>query len=66
MRKGDPSFLFLDGEGMIVSFASLHWDILGVDSVCFLRDSIMSVSMVRVGGGAGALVFPLLFVFTLW
>ena len=54
MRKGDPSFLFLDGEGMIVSFASLHWDILGVDSVWFLRDSFMRVSMVRVGGIAGA------------
>ena len=54
MRKGDPSFLFLDGEGMIVSFASLHWDILGVDSVWCLRDSFMRVSMVRVVGIAGA------------
>ena len=54
MREGDPSFLFPDGEGMIVSFAMPPWDILGVDSVCFLRGSIMSVSMVRVGGIAGA------------
>ena len=50
MRKGEPSFLFLDGEGVIVSFASLHWDILAVNSVCFLRNSFVSMFMVRVGG----------------
>ena len=54
MREGEPTFLFLDGKGMIVTFMMPPFGIFGVDSVWFLHNSVMSVFMVRMGGIAGA------------
>ena len=33
MREGEPSLLFLDGEGMSVAFTSPHWSSLEVASM---------------------------------
>ena len=54
IREGDPSFLFLYGEGMVVSFASPLWNLLEVVSVWCLLASFMRVSMFRMVGIAGA------------